>query len=116
RCGRRFRPSLEGGGAGSRRDLHRTRRRGWDSVAPLRVPWADVRERRAQAREAQNRPVGPAAEPKVSFISGGGFIVIGVAAIAGLIAFGPLLGAQAVTGGGLLPRDGSIRDLWSQGG
>src|SRR5690606_15902218 len=59
-----FRAAFAGGVAGARRNLHRTRRLGWDSIAPLRVPWADVRERRAQAREAQHRPAGPAAEPK----------------------------------------------------
>src|SRR5690554_4251318 len=111
-----FRAAFDGGVAGARRNLHRTRRLGWDSIAPLRVPWADVRERRAQAREAQHRPAGPAAEPKISFISGGGFVVIAAAALAGFIAFGPLLGAQAVTGGGLLPLDGGIRDLWSKVG
>jgi GT2 family glycosyltransferase len=111
-----FRAAFDAGVAGARRNLHRTRKLGWAAVAPLRVPWADVRERRAQAREAQNRPTGPAAEPKVSFISGGGFIVVAVAALAGLIAFGPLLGSAAVTGGGLLPLDASIRELWSNVG
>src|SRR5690554_1213822 len=114
--GAAFRAAFDSKVAAARRNLNRTRVLGWDAVAPLRLPWADVRERRAQAREAQNRPAGPAAEPKVSFISGGGFIVIALAAIAGLVAFGPLLGAQAVTGGGLLPLDGSIRDLWSKVG
>lgn len=114
--GAAFRAAFDSRVAGARRNLNRTKQLGWGAIAPLRLPWADVRERRAQAREAQNRPAGPAAEPKVSFISGGGFIVLALAAIAGLIAFGPLLGARAVTGGGLLPLDGSISDLWSKVG
>jgi GT2 family glycosyltransferase len=111
-----FRAAFDGGVAGARRNLRRTRSLGWGAVAPLRVPWSDVRERRAQAREAQNRPTGPAAEPKVSFISGGGLIVVALTALTGLIAFGPLLGAQAVSGGALLPLDESIGDLWSKVG
>src|SRR5690554_3283798 len=97
-----FATAFGGGGvAGARRNL--PRKLGWDAIAPLRLPWADVRERRAQAREAQAVEQGRAVEPKVSFISGGGLAVIAVAAVAGLIAFGPLLGASAASGGGLLP-------------
>ncbi|MEX1078686.1 MAG: glycosyltransferase family 2 protein [Homoserinimonas sp.] len=114
--GAAFRAAFDSRVAGARRNLQRTRTLGWGAVTPLRLPWSEVRERRAQERETWSRPAGPAAEPKVSFISGGGLIVVALTAIVGLIAFGPLLGAQAVSGGGLLPLDESIRDLWSKVG
>jgi GT2 family glycosyltransferase len=111
-----FRAAFDSGVAGARRNLNRTRTLGWGAVAPLRLPWSDVRERRAQSREDQTVTSGHAAEPKISFISGGGLAVAAVAAVVGLIVFGPLLGAAAVTGGGLLPLDGDIRELWSKVG
>ncbi|MHA6667376.1 glycosyltransferase family 2 protein [Homoserinimonas sp. A447] len=111
-----FRAAFDGAVAGARRNLHRTRTLGWGAIAPLRLPWSDVRERRAQAREEQTVSTGHTTEPKISFISGGGLAVVAVAAVAGLIAFGPLLGASAVSGGGLLPLDADIRSLWSKVG
>jgi GT2 family glycosyltransferase len=111
-----FRTAFDRGVAGARRNLSRNRTLGWAAVAPLRLPWSEVRERRAQTREEQTATSGHAAEPRVSFIGGGGLAVAALTALVGLIAFGPLLGAAAVTGGGLLPLDGDIRELWSKVG
>lgn len=101
-----------GGVAAARRNLPRSL--GWDAIAPLRLPWADVRERRAQAKETHAVELGHHAESRVSFISGGGLAVVAVAAFLGLVAFGTLLGASAVSGGGLLPLDPSVPSLWSR--
>lgn len=112
-----FRAAFDSAVTGARRNLRRTRALGWGAIAPLRLPWGEVRERRAQAREAEQTVAsGHPLEPKISFISGGGLAVVAVAALAGLIAFGPLLGASAVSGGGLLPLDADIRSLWSKVG
>jgi GT2 family glycosyltransferase len=104
------------GGVGSARTrLRRTKRLGWASIAPLRMPPRDVRERRAQAREAVVAR-GEAAEPIASFVSNGGLWVVVLTAFVGAFLFGPLLGAQSLTGGGLLPLSDSVGQLWGNVG
>ncbi|MCU1545049.1 MAG: glycosyltransferase family 2 protein, partial [Homoserinimonas sp.] len=108
-----------GGGkvARARGNLRRTRVLGWRTIAPLRLGWAEVRERRAQAREAQMAGSAVAiGEPPVSYLSGGGLGVTAFAIVLGLVAFGPLLGAQVVSGGGLSLLDPNISALWGKVG
>ncbi len=105
----------------ARRNLRRTSRLGWKSVAPLRLSWAEVRERRAQSRETalaeELTSDGIDLEPEVvGFFTGGGLWVTLGAAAASLIGFGPLLGASAVVGGGLLPLSATVAGLWAQVG
>ncbi len=103
--------------AAARRNLRRTSRLGWGAISPLRLPWAEARERRAHAREAalasETGSDGTSSEPEVvGFFSGGGLWVTLAVALVSLISFGPLLGAPAIVGGGLLPLSPSIADLW----
>lgn len=99
----------------ARRRIRRTRRLGWAAVDALRMPWSEVRERRAHGRESA------AAEPDASrhrlgFFAGGGAWVLLVAAIAGIIAFGRFADAQALAGGGLVPLASTVNELWSHVG
>ncbi|TQL48610.1 GT2 family glycosyltransferase [Homoserinimonas aerilata] len=107
---------FDAGVAGSRARLRRSRRLGWGAIAPLRVPAAQVREKRAQAREASLPGGGVPDEPKVGYLGGGGLWAAVFAGVVGVVAFGPLLGAQAVSGGGLLPLSATVGELWSNVG
>jgi GT2 family glycosyltransferase len=107
-----------GGVPAARSRLRRTRRLGWSAIAPLRMPSRDVRERRAQAREALFPPPSSDAQAvtPASFLSNGGLWVVVLAAVVGVVAFGPLLGAQTLSGGGLLPLSPTVGELWSNVG
>lgn len=92
----------------ARSRIGRTRQVGWHALAPLRQPWREVRYRRALARE-NGRPA-QRHEP-VHFVSGGGFATaVGVGAASAML-FAPLIGADALSGGALLPL-GSFASLW----
>lgn len=101
--------------AGSRRRLRRARTTGWAAIAPLRVPPADLRRRRASAREraAEGREV-EAPLVRAEFFSGGGIWVVVAATLIGIGAFWRLLGAAAIEGGGLLPLGPDAGRLWAQ--
>ncbi|MES2171353.1 MAG: glycosyltransferase [Actinomycetota bacterium] len=108
-----------GGGVPTARSrLGRTRRLGWSAIAPLRLPPREVRERRAQAREALlPPPSGPSSgRPVAGFISHGGLWVVVLAAVLGVVVLGPLLGAQTLSGGGLLPLSPTVSELWANVG
>ena len=94
--------------ARSRAWISRERSAGWASIAPLRQPWREVRHRRALARD-NGRPA-VREEPIHFFTSGGMGTVLAMAAVA-LVLFQPLLGADAIAGGQLLPL-GSFDSLW----
>jgi GT2 family glycosyltransferase len=102
----------------ARRSLRRTRKLGWAAIAPLRLPWSEVRERRAQAREAAiNAELSTAErEPRAGFIANGGLWLVGGLLALGVIVCGPLLGASAITGGGLLPLSDGPAELWANVG
>ncbi|MFD1720098.1 glycosyltransferase [Amnibacterium endophyticum] len=94
--------------ARSRSRIARTRTVGWPALAALRQPWKDVRYRRALARE-NGRPV-ERHEP-IRFLTGGGLATtVGVGAVSAML-FTPLIGADALSGGTLLPL-GSFHNLW----
>ncbi|MCU1415487.1 MAG: glycosyltransferase family 2 protein [Microbacteriaceae bacterium] len=107
-----------GGVPAARSRLARARRLGWSAIAPLRMPPREVRERRAQAREALlPAPTGVVADtPRAGFLSNGGLWVVALAAVLGVAAFGPLLGAQTLSGGGLLPLSPTVGELWANVG
>ncbi len=115
-----FSAAFTGGVGTARASLARTRRLGWEAVAPLRMPPRDVRERRAQAREAGNLAASQGTpadfDPVAGFVSSGGLWVVVLSALVGLLSFGPLLGAQSLTGGGLLPLSSSVGRLWANVG
>ncbi len=107
-----------GGVPSARARLVRARRLGWSAIAPLRMPPREVRERRAQAREALLPP--PSGQvptvPAASFVSNGGLWVVVLAAVLGVAVLGPLLGAQTLSGGGLLPLSPTVGELWANVG
>lgn len=98
----------------ARRNLARTRRFGWAAIAPLRMPWEEVREHRAHERATSAGPVvetTPRERP--DFFSGGGAWIVLLAALVGGIAFSPFASATALIGGGLLPLSESVAELWA---
>lgn len=111
--------AFSGGVGAARRNLRRTRTVGWSAIAPLRMSTSDVRERRAQAREAELADIDSstsgsfALEARAGFVSHGGLWVVAVVGIVGVLAFGSLLGATAVSGGALRPLASSVSELWS---
>jgi GT2 family glycosyltransferase len=96
----------------ARRNLRRTKSVGWGVIRPLRADWATIRERRVTERDALLAGVEDAARPRASYIASGGLWVTLFAAVVGVVAFFPLLGSPAVTGGGLLPVSTSLGALW----
>jgi len=103
--------------ARARGNLRRTRRLGWKAIAPLRLSLHQAREQRAHRHDMHAVVGGPVDERDlpVGFITGGGLWATLAAGLIGLIAFGGVIGAASVTGGGLLPL-GSVGSLWSQVG
>jgi GT2 family glycosyltransferase len=105
------------GGSGirpARRAIARTRTVKWRAVDPLRVSFAEVRHMRAVKREASLvRQHGERGE--FDFFTGGGAWVVLAAAIVSLAIFAPLLGADQLAGGGLLPLS-ELHALWSNVG
>ena len=93
----------------ARRTLRRNRAMGWAAIAPLRMPWSEVRESRATDRST----VAAAPRESVGFFAGGGGWVVVLAAVIGMVAFGRFLSADAITGGGLLPLSADVAQLWS---
>lgn len=92
------------GGAvpGARRRLARGRTLGWAAVAPLRMAPDEVRQRRAIERDAQLSALEDDRPPRPDFAPGGA-AVVALAALIGLVAHLPLIGAPALLGGALAP-------------
>ncbi|MCU1544091.1 MAG: glycosyltransferase family 2 protein [Microbacteriaceae bacterium] len=115
-----FLAALDGGVLPARRALRRSRVLGWAAIAPLRMPPRDVRELRATQRAILAAPDAGAAQGsevgRASFFSDGGAWIVLLAATVGAVAFGPLFGAAAVTGGALLPVSTGFRELWANVG
>jgi len=97
----------------ARRNLRRGRRVGWNAITGLRMPWPEVRERRAQQREAAAVRAALDDTPVVGFVAGGGLWTVFGVALASLALFGTLLAAKALIGGGLLPLSNTVGELWS---
>lgn len=96
----------------ARRRLRQERVLGWTAIDPLRLPWAEIRRRRALAWEDASaaRRTGRHA---IRFLSGGGAWTVIVAAVVGLAVHVPLLGAPMVDARGLLPLS-DVGDLWGR--
>lgn len=115
-----FATAFSGRVGAARKNLRRTRRLGWGAIAPLRMPLAEVRERRAQAREAEFADLeepgsqGVADSPeRAGFVAHGGLWIVVLAGLVGVLAFGSLIGAAAMTGGGLRPLSETVPELWA---
>jgi GT2 family glycosyltransferase len=116
-----FRAAFTGRVGAARGHLRRSRRLGWGAIAPLRMSPAELRERRAQAREAGVPWAGAAsgtasgtAQPRAGFVAHGGLWIVLLTAVVGLLAYAGLIGATALSGGGLLPLAGTPGELWSK--
>ncbi|MCU1557939.1 MAG: glycosyltransferase family 2 protein [Microbacteriaceae bacterium] len=110
------------GGSGigqARRNLRANRQVGWASIAPLRMPPAEARERRRQFREqANSASTGAASAPAAAagFVTHGGLWTVLVVAVIGVIAWGQLLGATSVAGGTMTSLSATVGELWSHVG
>src|SRR4051794_35389311 len=108
-----FRVAFDPSVGSARSRIRRTRTLGWSAIAPLRIPADQVRELRAAARDRAGGD-GEADLVRAPFFGGGGAAVTLVAAVIGVGVFWRLLGANAITGGALLPLEGGVGDLWSR--
>lgn len=101
----------------ARRRFAQSRTLPWSAIDPLRVRAGQARELAANRAalnavpSASPEPVALTDRPRPSFFSSGGAWVVLLLALIGVISFGSLLNASAVTGGGLAPL-GSLGDLW----
>lgn len=103
------------GVVGARRRLRRAKQLPWSSVDSLRMPWPELRERRAaerQAREARLAAADPLDVAPIGFLPGGGLWALLIGAAIGVVVAFPLFGGVAAVGGGLLPLASSPAELW----
>ncbi|MEO7349975.1 MAG: glycosyltransferase family 2 protein [Terrimesophilobacter sp.] len=118
-----FTAAFSGGIGAARRNLRKGRRLGWAAIAALRMPTSEVRERRMQAREAAIIDADPGSvrafaqsDARAGFIAHGGLWVMLLTALVSLLAYGSLIGAEALTGGALRPITHTVAELWSNMG
>ena len=88
---------------------------GWGAIAPLRIPFAEVRRARTVRRDAVLASGGPERHD-LRFFTGGGLWTIAVLLAVSLAVLAPLLGTAVLTGGGLLPLSSTAGELWNQVG
>lgn len=108
-----FRVAFSGMKVGNaRRILAQNKAMSWAAIAPLRIPFPEVRRARALKRETAL--VGQQGERQELdfFGTGGGWTVL-AALVVGVAVFFPLFGSGALTGGGLLPLNESVGQLWA---
>lgn len=86
----------------ARRRLARAREVSWSAIEPLRIDPREVRRRQAIARDARRGRAEQNRIDRPDFTPGGLAAVVG-AALVGVVATAPLLGAQALSGGTLAP-------------
>ncbi|WAB81857.1 glycosyltransferase [Microcella daejeonensis] len=98
----------------ARRRLARARVAGitGDALAPLRMPPAEVRRRRAIARDARIGRAEDVAPPRPDFLPGGALVVALLAGVSA-VAFSPLLGAASLLGGATAPLAPDPAALWA---
>jgi GT2 family glycosyltransferase len=115
-----FAAAFDGGVLPARRRLRRGRRLGWAAISPLRMGARDARELRATQRAILAAPASGGERGveihRASFFSDGGAWIVLLAAAVGAVAFSPLFGSPAVTGGALLPLSTTFTDLWANVG
>jgi GT2 family glycosyltransferase len=110
-----FGAAFSGSIPSARGRLRRGRKLGWTAIAPLRISSSVARERRANRTISSDEPKTPV-RVRASFVSGGGAGVVVFTAVVGVVVFGRLLGASAVSGGALLPLSRTVGELWANVG
>jgi len=97
----------------ARRAMRKSKTVGWSAIAPLRVSGRTGLELRAREHAVERRtadlPIEEVERP--AFFTAGGAWAVLVAAVAGLVVFGRLLGVPALSGGALAPL-GSLDQVW----
>ncbi len=86
----------------------------WAAIRPLRMSPGQHRRRRQLLAEARFARAEDSAQAltRPSFWPAGAWLILALAILGGLIA-GPLVGARAIVGGGLLPLSSTLDALWS---
>lgn len=103
--------------AAARRNLARNRSVRFGAIAPLRLPWRQVRQLRQHQRDTHSQPVfDGTARIRPGFLTGGGAWIVILLAVTGAVAFSSFVSAAAVVGGGLAPLDSSVAGLWNDVG
>ncbi|MFD1715646.1 glycosyltransferase [Amnibacterium flavum] len=97
--------------AAARRRISRNRSAGWGAIAPLRLPWPEVRRRRALARDDATN-LRRSGRYDLDFFATGGAWTVVAAAVVGLVMQFRLFGAGTVAAAGLLPL-GGVAELWN---
>ncbi|MEP6477809.1 MAG: glycosyltransferase family 2 protein, partial [Rhodoglobus sp.] len=100
----------------ARRNIRRTKKASWAAIAPLRMPLAEARELRASRRAVSASGGGGEGVERPGFLRSGGAWVVLLAALIGVLAFSPFLGATSLSGGGLIPLSSQFVELWSHVG
>jgi GT2 family glycosyltransferase len=115
-----FATAFSGGIRAARQNLRRSRKLSWGAIAPLRMPTSEVRERRMQAREAafidadaESSSAFTRSDTRAGLIAHGGLWVVVLTGLIGVLAYGALLGATALSGGGLRPITHTVPELWA---
>jgi GT2 family glycosyltransferase len=100
----------------ARANLARSRRVGWSTIADLRMPWRELRRRRALEREVGGDDRSWVERTDLRFFGGGGAWLVLGSLVAGLALLLPLLPATVLDGGALLPLSRSVSELWADVG
>ena len=111
-----FSAAFSGGAVNrARRAIRSQRHASWSVLAGVRLSRADVRRRNTLAREAAYVRTHGERVP-LRFFTGGGAWVFLALSVVSLIAFSPLIGANALAGGAVLPLATTFTSLWSNVG
>lgn len=104
--------TFDGSVPAARRAIRRSRRVGWAALAPLRIPPDVVRERRASARDREYARSGMPDLVRAGFLPGG-LAITTIAAGIGAVLSLRVIGAGALSGGGLIPLAAEPGTLWA---
>lgn len=107
-----FAAIFDGSVPAARRAIRRSRRVGWAALVPLRIPADVVREKRASARDREYARSGMPDLVRAPFLPGGLAITM-IAAGVGAVLSLRVIGAGALTGGGLIPLSADPGTIWA---